>query len=903
MTDRPTPPAAAHAVTPAGVSAPTPAPAPAHGARFGAAAPHAPSTHPAWSLPCLAVVAWSAGIVLALAWPRVEPWGAAGGLCAVVAALCLARRRLRGARLWCLVALIFLGAAWAALDRAYVAPDDLRRWMAGRAQLSQVTGRVDGPTRPAPPPQGTLGRYSYREPGTLLTLDVDSIRVGDDQTLDPPQADAPATPAPASAPGSASPAGLFLPARGKLIVRIRPVDERPRPGERIRVTGWLSTPAAPGNPGEFDARSILADAGIVGRLNVRDRAGWQSLDPPGKVGRLRALADDFARLCSDSLRLGMSPVPARHALLDALLLGLRNEELTGLDDAFRRVGLAHVLAISGAHLSVLLGLVWFLSRLLRLHPRVAPVGVFAVLAIYMLIVPPQVPIIRSAIMAGAFCLAHMLGRRVRGIDALAFAALLILIWRPGDLFNAGFQLSFGIVAAMILYARPCARRMLPISIAFAPRQTRRVWLLRLGADALAANIVAAAFAFPLVAFHFGTVNPLGLLVSLPALPLVSLVMSLGFLKMVAGLAFPSLGLLLAWPLDGLTHALASIVEVSADLPGASVALIAPPSPLWAGAVIALLVALGAGWLARRTLPALACVLLCLAWLAGPDVGHALYERGLTPRSPPPMRLDSFAVGDGSCFLLRLNRRGEYFTLMFDCGSLETLDIAPRAIVPALGTMGLRRIDALFISHADLDHFCGSLDLADRIAVGRVLTTRYVLEAARARPNSAVGALIEGMRRRGVPIEEVGRGWHEEHAGASMDLIWPPPDLVSPRSNDTSLVLSTRVAGRRVLLNGDIQQAAMTGLFAAGEPLAADVTDLPHHGSFVEASPRWYAAVAPSVVLQSTGPLRLHPDKWAGTIDPARVTRLITDERGMVSVRVETDGTMTTAALRPVGTRR
>ncbi|MCX5660507.1 MAG: ComEC/Rec2 family competence protein [Planctomycetota bacterium] len=829
----------------------------------------APPRNRLLSLPAICVACWSLGILLSLACSRVELWLAIAGLAGAGLLRSAARRRSRGLFAWSLPAIVALAAAWASLDRAYASPSDLRRFMPPRSRLAQLIGRVDGPTRAAAPPQGTLARFSYRDPGTLFTLDVDTV-VGD----------------------------KAQPARGKVLVRIRPVDERPRPGERIRVTGWLSAPATPANPGEFDVRGALADAGIVGRLTVRDRDGWQSLEPPGQVDQLRATGDRFARLAADSLALGMSSAPDHAALLDALILGLRTEELTGLDDAFRRVGLAHALAISGAHLSVLLGLVWGVSRMLGLHPRRAAALVLAVLALYLFVVPQQVPIMRSAIMAATLCLARAGGRRVRAIDALAVAALVVLVWRPDDLFNAGFQLSFVVVASMILFTRNLASRLIPLSMRHERHRTLREQAAHWGADFVAANVVASGFALPLVAYHFGAVNPLGPLVSAPALPLVSAVMTLGFLKMVVGLVFPSAGILLAPVLDLPTAMLAWLVEWSAGLPGASLALIRSPSALWTAAAMALLAAWGLGLFRERRGPLAAAAALLAAVLFGPDVANALYERGLTPHPPPALRLDSFAVGDGSCFLLRLRGAGERFTLMFDCGSLENLDVAPRSVFPAMQSLGVARIDVLMVSHADLDHFCGVVDLADRIAIGRVLTTRYVLDAARAHPNSAAGALIDGLRRRGVPIEQVGRGWTERHAGATLELVWPPPDLESPRSNDTSLVLSTKAAGRRMLLNGDIQQAAMTGLFAAGQDLAADVTDLPHHGSFVEASPRWYRAVGPSIVLQSTGPVRLHPDKWAGTIDPEQVTRLITDARGMVSVAVEGDGTMKWTGFRP-----
>jgi competence protein ComEC len=122
----------------------------------------------------------------------------------------------------------------------------------------------------------------------------------------------------------------------------------------------------------------------------------------------------------------------------------------------------------------------------------------------------------------------------------------------------------------------------------------------------------------------------------------------------------------------------------------------------------------------------------------------------------------------------------------------------------------------------------------------------------------------------------------------MKVLWPPADFAPRRANDTSVVLSVRVAGRRMLLNGDIQGEAIERLMEL-ENLSADITDLPHHGSVVDASGGWIAAVGPSVVLQSSGRARLYHDKWLPILGGMDILRLVTAREGMGQVRVERDG--------------
>ena len=106
---------------------------------------------------------------------------------------------------------------------------------------------------------------------------------------------------------------------------------------------------------------------------------------------------------------------------------------------------------------------------------------------------------------------------------------------------------------------------------------------------------------------------------------------------------------------------------------------------------------------------------------------------------------------------------------------------------------------------------------------------------------------------------------------------------------------------RLLLNGDIQNAAICALLDSGVELRADVCDLPHHGSFVDASPRWLKRVAPKMVLQSSGPRRLRQDHWGPVLDAAEVPRLSGTQCGMVQLDFGRDGTIQVARFKAVAT--
>ena len=826
----------------------------------------------AWESPLVRLaLAWMAGTALGWWLPILWMWWGVGLLATGASLVMAMRRRERGARCWGLVAVVGLAAGWCVSHTAYAPSDTVARFVAEESQLAQVTGRVVTEPKLTTPNKGPFGAFSYRQPGTYFELDVSSIVIG----------------------------GSVEPASGVLLVKIDQADHRITKGQTIRATGWLAAIPGPMNPGEFDYAGHLKQRGVVGRLSLKVRGNWEpiaaSTDDHGVwLSKLVGLRDDLRARALASLRLGMEDHPRSLALLQTLLLGRWESVDPEMTESFRRVGLAHVLSISGAHLGILLGIVWLVARGLVPHPARVAIILLVVLAFYLLAVPARVPIVRAAIMAGALCIGFASGRRVAAIEMLGVAAIIVLFWRPVDLLTPGFQLSFTAVAALLLFVPGVSEWLWPRS----PFESRLASPGRVAArwvvDYVAVSIVAFLAVSPLVAYHFEMISPLAVLLSVLALPVLAAVLAVGFAKILIWLALPSGSLLLAGPLAWLAEVMLTLVEHTENWPGAAILLTRPPGVAWVVAAMAVAAAWMASGFARRRKIGLATIGLVILWAAvadQPRLTGALRGGGL---SRPPLVINMLMVGDGSCFIIRFD---DGQTLMFDCGSQAYLDMGQRTVVPALRRLGIDRIDTLMLSHADIDHYVGTLDVVDRVAVGRVLMPPMMLTEAAEHPRGAAAFLIERLLEQGLEPRPVTMGWTDRVGHAQLELLWPPVDLVAKRANDTSLVLSIRVAGHRVLLNGDIQQQAITRLLDSPTTLDADVTDLPHHGSFVEASPAWLDAVDPAVVLQSSGPARLRNDKWADTLRGQPIDRYITAEQGMVEVRIDHDGSITVETFR------
>lgn len=835
--------------------------------------------------------AFIAGLIAGRLLDAPALWLSTSSVISLIVLFFLVTRRHRAALCWALIAVAALGGARANLSQRLPTDHVSALLQSGEPILTQATGRIVGPPRPAPEPRGALAHLSHDGPATLFSIKLDTLHTQNSSQ----------------------------PVSGTLLVKLSPEEHRLRSGQRVRVTGWMSDFFEASNPGEADYRAIMHERGYDGRMSVQRRDNVVIISEPALGVDAQTIRLTMADAAAASLRLGLRDTgthnQTRIAFLDTILLGRWSNELGHLSEAYRRVGLVHVLCISGAHLVIVAALVWAFMRCLPVDPRMVSVVTLFSVAIYAAAVPWAVPVARAAVVALILGCAAIARRRARGIDAMALAAIIVLAWRPDDLLDPGFQLSFGASIAMLLLSNRLGERIFPRTPVHPIQHTRWYTLKRWTADYTAANVVAFVVTLPLVTLHFGAFSPVALGLGLIALPAVSLLIWWGLTKVTLGLFLPSAGIAMARPLEWLADVQIAVIESVAGWSWSSISVPEGVSALWAVAALAVGLAWLSGWFVGRRLALLCCVALVTTWAllgqslpwlnhqGAPNTTDALKAQ-LAAKPAVTCQLFALSVGDGSCFLLRLRDKdaaGGWKNVMFDCGSMQVPDIGLRSVVPALQALGVNHLDALLLSHADMDHVGGALDVADHVKIERAFVTPQCAAHSISQPHAPASQVMQGLKDRGVKLETISKGWRQSVGLAQLELLWPTDGFTAPRDNDTSMVLSTRISGRRILLNGDIQELAMRRLFADQTDLRADVTDLPHHGSFVDSSVRWLDAVGPGIVLQSTGSARLRMDKWADTM-AARpsIQRLITARSGALGVLVREDGSMQTWRFRGDG---
>lgn len=359
------------------------------------------------------------------------------------------------------------------------------------------------------------------------------------------------------------------------------------PGERIRVRAMLLPPPEPAMPGAFDfARyAWFRQIGAVGyaistaeAMPAEEIQSWRE----SMMLSLSALRQDWTR------RIAAQTEGAGGAIAAALMTGVRGPIPDHVDAAFRDSGLAHILSISGLHLTLVAGLLFFLVRaLLAAHPRMAlryPIKKWAAFAAllgaiaYTLVSGAALPTLRALAMIALALLAVMLDRRAITLRAVAWAALLLLMLWPDSLLDPGFQMSFAAVTALVAAFEHLAPKLTRWRSQAGPVQIALLWL----GGVMAASFVAGLGSSLFAAYHFNRVADYALIANLLAAPLVDFIIMpltvLAFLLMPLGLEALALTPMV-WAVDALI-ALAVWVAGWPDAVGT-----VPAMPLWGLAAI------------------------------------------------------------------------------------------------------------------------------------------------------------------------------------------------------------------------------------------------------------------------------------------------------------------------------
>ena len=599
--------------------------------------------------------------------------------------------------------------------------------------------------------------------------------------------------------------------------------------DTVRVVGSLRPIAPPRNPGQFNAKRVMELRGITCELVATSPRDLE-ITSPATGFSLPRIAASCRKWMESTLREGISSDPLVCNLLAGIVLGVTSDIPDALQEEFRQTGTFHLFSVSGLHVGMIALILWQALRMAGVGRGIATCVIIPALFFYALLTGWKPSSIRAATMSAIFLIGMVSWRQPIALNSLCAAAFVILAQSTNELFNPGFQLSFTVVAAILLIAGPIQERIrrrlepdpfIPVSL-WTSWQKKRHEAAGNASSLLAVSLAAWIGSLPLTVFYFHMVSVSALAANLLVVPLSFLIMATAVLALTGGVASAALAAVFNNANLVFTKFLVFVIQAAAALPGSFL-----PIGSWQTA---------------------------------------------------PAALTVFDFGSGGATAIESGGR----LWLMDCGSRWDFE---NILTPWMRSTGHWKPDTLVLTHGDANHIGGVGTLLETNALPRIIDSPLTDRSpVRRRLHAAMDAAA-------LPTLKARSGDHFEISpSASLKILHPPDGLVAATADDKSLVALLESGGTRILFLSDAGPTTFQWLLEnQSAEIPADIVILGRHKSGAPPEASFLRAVNPSLVLATAADFPSNEpidEQWASMVESLGIRLFRQDRTGAVGIRLE-----------------
>jgi len=643
---------------------------------------------------------------------------------------------------------------------------------------------------------------------------------------------------------------------------LRNIYDKISVGNGVCLKGTLMKARDKRNPGEFDYQEYLFRRGISALFYVHKSDNFiltteGKIFFPDMVFKIRRSIDDIIFNRHDLMTA---------SLLRGLLLADRNMIDYEIKEKFINAGVIHILAVSGLHVGYIAFIFFVLFQRFNITIKytLTILGLFAYLVITYS--PPSVT--RAVAMASVYIVARYIGRNTSTLNTLAIAAFIILIFKPSELFEPGFQLSFAAVLSIVVLTPP-------INDAITKHELfkKRKWLGNLLLF-MVVSLAAQIGTLPFTIIYFHKISLIALFANLIVIPLLGIVVSLGIVALIFSVILPSVGSLYASATILFSHLMFIVTNFFGSI---EIAYLRINQFSWYDLFLFYVTMIFVGILFhyyKNVYFRMVVVILSMTIMI-------LFIKLDNYEYFPDGKLSIMAidVGQGDAFLIRLPD-GEY--MLIDAGSSTNyFDNGERIIIPLMDFLGVDSIKYGMISHIDNDHYGGFISLIKEDRVN------HIFKPAIDSSDRSDVKLENLLWEKGVPFE-----YYEKKIIKLLNLrlyiLNGNNDDIIFDSNDRSGIIKIVYGNTSFIFTGDASKKIEPTLVNRyGEFLHSNVLKVAHHGSNTSTSEKFLEYVNPSYAIISAGEGNHfnHPSQEViDLLTKKNVQILRTDKQGAILLR-------------------